>query len=62
MAAEVLAESYLIAYGYAKLNNATDDRAHLFARRFDFPLTAKTVQEHWKRFKAEGRGLDPQAP
>lgn len=54
MAAEVLAESYVMATGYAALMGAGSDRQHLFARRYDQPVTVAQLTHDWKEFTLEG--------
>ena len=58
MSATILAESYLMAYGYASSHGATECISHLFARNFDMPVTAKQVQSAWESPAPSGRAWD----
>lgn len=55
MAFTILAESYLMAYGWARIKGASDMTAHLFARNFDVPVTAKQVEDAWNQPAPSGR-------
>lgn len=57
MAAEVLAESYLMATGYAALMGASAERQHLFARNYDQPVTVAKLIRDWEAFAARGAEL-----
>ncbi|MBB3752528.1 hypothetical protein FHT44_005040 [Mycolicibacterium sp. BK634] len=54
MAAEILAESYLMATGYAALMGADADRQHLFARVYDRPVTVDQIKRDWEQFSVRG--------
>lgn len=56
MATEVLAESYVMATGYAAIMGAPTERQHLFARSYDQPVTVAKLAEDWKQFNRDQPG------
>ncbi|ORA25183.1 hypothetical protein [Mycobacterium aquaticum] len=55
MAAEVLKESYVLATGYAALMGADAEAQHLFARRYDYPVTVDQLAVDWTEFTLASR-------
>jgi hypothetical protein len=50
MAAAILMESYLMAFGLAVTLGEPEDEAHLFARNYDCPVTYKSLQKDYADF------------
>ncbi|OBC11422.1 hypothetical protein A5784_35070 [Mycobacterium sp. 852013-50091_SCH5140682] len=57
MAAEVLMESYVLATGYAALMGADSASQHLFARRYDQPVTVDQLALDWAEFRKASRSI-----
>ena len=47
MAASILMESYLMAFGFAVTMGASEQDAHLFARVYDVPVNVKQITQDW---------------
>lgn len=50
MAASILMDSYLMAFGYAVTMGESESEAHLFARNYDCPVTAKSLKNDYTHF------------
>lgn len=50
MAASLMIESYLMAYGYAVTLGETEEEAHLFARNYDYVVTYLQIKSDYENF------------
>ena len=50
MAATILIESYLMAFGLAVTMGESEDEAHLFARNYDCPVTYTMLKKDYSVF------------
>jgi len=52
MAASIIIESYLMAFGYAITMGQSEDDAHLFARNYDCPVNYETLKTDYAEMLA----------